>query len=85
MFSFGEVIALMAFACVLFMCGVLVGGWLVFKGKNSVPGESFIGGIPKGEAYTIPDGSENLMEEAEKSVMERTEAFLKRFVEGGNK
>jgi len=79
MFDFGEVIALMSFAGVLVMAGVFLGGWLVFKSK-AAPGESFIGGAPKGAVFTIPDAADDL--DAEKSILDKSKDFLKIF-EGG--
>lgn len=85
MFELKEVIAVMAFGGALVMAGVFAGAWVSFKSKNSVPGESFLGGSPKGAVFTIPDASEELDNGngAEKSVLERTEEFLKAF--GGDK
>lgn len=80
MFNFGEVIALMSFACLLVMAGVFLGGWLVFKSRNATQGENFIGGAPKGTVFTIPDTPEEIPEE---SIIERGKEFLKVF--GGNK
>jgi len=65
------------------LVGALVGGWLVFKSKTAVPGESFLGGIPKGEVYSIPDApkaAEFPEEEesvAQENVLTRTQKFLK--------
>ena len=83
MFNFGEVIALMSFAGVLVMAGVFLGGWLVFKSK-AAPGESFIGGVPKGTVFTIPDAAEEIESEAEKNILDKSKDFLKMF-EGGSK
>ncbi len=55
MFSLMEVIALMCFGAVLLMVGVMVGGWLVYKSRNAVPGERLFGGVPKGEVFTMKD------------------------------
>lgn len=82
MFNFGEVIALMSFACLLVMAGVFLGGWLVFKSK-ATQGESFIGGAPKGTVFTIPDAAEDDLD-AEKNILDKSKDFLKIF-EGGSK
>lgn len=85
MFELGEVIALMCFGAALVIIGVMLGGWIMFKSKNAVPGENFIGGAPKGEVFTLPDTvKEDLDEDAKKGMLERTEQFLKVF-EGGGK
>lgn len=82
MFTFNQVLILMIFMVVVALVCIFAGGWLVFKGKNAVQGEGFLTGIPKGEVFRIPDASEDLENEAEKSVLERTEKFLKNFAGG---
>lgn len=76
----------MVFGAVVALLGVVVGGWLVFKSKSSLPGERLFGGVPRGEVFTIPDPAdvpENPEDdEVRKTVMERTGKFLKQF-EGG--
>jgi len=79
MFELKEVIAVMAFGGALVMAGVFAGAWVSFKSKNSVPGESFLGGSPKGAVFTIPDAPEDI---SEQGVIDRTKDFLKMF-EGG--
>ena len=54
----------------------------MFKSKMAVPGESFVGGIPKGEVYSIPDAlkaAEFPEEEsvAQENVLARAQKFLK--------
>ena len=72
-----------AAALVVALLGVFVGAWLVFKVKMAVPGESFLGGVPKGEVYSIPDALEaaEFPEEeesvAQKNVLTRTQDFLR--------
>ncbi len=83
MFNFGEVIALMSFAGVLVMAGVFLGGWLVFKSK-ATQGEKFLGGVPKGTVFTIPDAAEEIETEAEKNILDKSKDFLKIFG-GGSK
>jgi len=91
MFTFNQVLILLAVVFGISICAGMFCAWLVFKAKNAVPGERLIGGVPKGTVFTIPDASEELDnglvvandKEAEKSVLERTEEFLKAF--GGDK
>jgi hypothetical protein len=83
MFDFGEVVALMSFAGVLVMAGVFLGGWLVFKSRNATQGEKFLGGVPNGTVFTIPDAAEDDLD-AEKSILDKSKDFLKIF-EGGSK
>lgn len=63
------------------LLGVLVGGWLVFKGKSPLPNEPFIGRAPKGEVFNVNTGDgEEFPEEtnvAEEHVLKRAETFLK--------
>ena len=63
---------LMALVC------ILVGAGIMFKGKTAVPGERFIGGVPKGEVYSIPDALDAPDEpgEEEKGILAKTERFL---------
>ncbi len=80
MFDLLEVIGLMVISAGLFAGGVLLGGWVGFKFKNSVPGENFIGGVPDGEVFTMKDEIDGLDEEenpAKKSILARTEQFIK--------
>jgi len=78
-----QVLLLIGCGVIVALLGVFVGGWLVFKSKMAVPGESFVGGIPKGEVYSIPDAlkaAEFPEEEesvAQENVLTRTQKFLK--------
>jgi len=76
-----QILILIGCGVVVALLGIFVGAWLVFKSKMAVPGESFFGGIPKGEVYTIPDALEaaEFPEEeskAQENVLKRTEQFL---------
>lgn len=56
---------------------VVVGAYLMFKGKTAVPGERFFGGPPKGQVFTIPEAEETEeFPDAEKKVLERTMQFM---------
>ena len=60
---------------------VLVGAWVMFKGKSTQP-ETFLGKQPKGEAFTIDaDETEEFpgAEEssAEEHILKKTGEFLK--------
>ena len=66
--------ALMAIIC------MLVGAYVMFKGKTSLPGERFIGGAPKGQAFTIPEAAEvSDIPESEEKILEKANKFLKIF------
>jgi hypothetical protein len=65
---------------VITVVSALVGAYLMFKGAKAVPGEGFLGRVPKGQVFSIPeakDGDE--FPEDEKQVLEKTEKFLKLF------
>jgi hypothetical protein len=66
---------IMALLCVMF------GAYLMFKGTRSAPGEKFLGGVPKGEVFTISEaeGAPDEPGEEEKSILEKTEKFLGMF------
>jgi hypothetical protein len=83
--TFGQGIAVIVVIAAAGMVGVMIGAFIVFRTKTAVPGENFIGGVPKGEAFTISD--ENAQESPEVPLMERTNSFLKTFIDrhtGGN-
>jgi len=75
-----EAIGLLLLGAFLLFCGVMLGGWLVFKSKAG-PGEGFIR-TPKGEAFVIPgegvaeDNSEE-PNKAEANALKRSMQFLK--------
>jgi hypothetical protein len=41
---------------VIALSGVIVGSWIMFRGKSSQPNEKFLGGQAKGEVFSISDG-----------------------------
>ncbi|MFH1562026.1 MAG: hypothetical protein ABIF11_01210 [Nitrospirota bacterium] len=76
------ILIIFALSSFITMLGVLIGGWLVFKSKSSVPNETFLGKAPKGEVFSITDGLDEapFPEEPskdEKKILERTNKFLK--------
>ncbi|MCK9432664.1 MAG: hypothetical protein M0R00_06875 [Candidatus Omnitrophica bacterium] len=62
---------------------VIVGGWLMFKGKAG-PGEGFVR-TPKGQVFSIPDAeqAEDFPAESETAVAERSKKFLDGLLGGG--
>ena len=69
---------------VITLLGVVVGSWIMFRGKSSQPNEKFLGGQAKGEVFSISDGLDEPefpgAEEptkAEKQLLKRTGDFLK--------
>ena len=87
MFEILDVLIFILVGALLFAGGVFTGGWMAFKFKNAVQGENFLGGVPKGEVFTMKDEMDALMDEeqnqAEKDVLARTKKFLKA-LGGGN-
>ena len=63
----------------LTILSAVVGAYLMFKGIKSVPGEKFLGGVPKGQVFSIPevDDIPESPEGEEKAVLKNTEKFLK--------
>lgn len=87
MFEILDVLIFTLVGALIFAGGVFTGGWMAFKFKNAVQGENFLGGVPKGEVFTMKDEMDALMDEeqnqAEKDVLARTKKFLKA-LGGGN-
>jgi hypothetical protein len=63
---------------VITVVSALVGAYLMFKGAKAVPGEGFLGGVPKGQVFSIPE-AKDAEEFPEEQVLEKTEKFLKLF------
>jgi hypothetical protein len=67
---------------IITLLGVVVGSWIMFRGKSSQPNEKFLGGQAKGEVFSVPD-VDDLAEfpgepsKDEEHLLEKTEAFLK--------
>jgi len=83
MFTFNQALILLAVVFGISLCFGLFCGWLVFKSRNATQGEKFLGGVPKGTVFTIPDAAEDDLD-AEKSILDKSKDFLKIF-EGGSK
>ena len=76
--NFGELLGIIAGAMVMTWVSILIGAYVMFKGKSSVPGEKFLGGAPKGQVFTIPEAVEGAeFPEVEQNVLKKTEEFLK--------
>ena len=79
-------VILMMLVCVLTVLGsVLLGAYVMFKGKTSVPGERFIGGAPKGQVFTISEAEEtpDFPDEVEQNILAKTTKFLNVLGAGG--
>lgn len=67
---------------VITLFGVIIGSWIMFKGKSTQPNEKFLGGQAKGEVFSIPD-VDDLAEfpgepsKDEEHILKKTGEFLK--------
>jgi len=62
---------------------ILIGAFITFRSYNAKEGERFLGGVPKGKVFTIPevDNAEEFPMN-EETLINKTKDFLKVF--GGN-
>jgi hypothetical protein len=69
---------------VIALVSSMVGAFIMFRGKNSIEGSKFLGGVPKGEVFTVKevDNAQEFPKE-EEGILERTERFLNQFNPGG--
>jgi hypothetical protein len=67
------------FGVLLSIICFFLGGWLVFKSKNAVPGEKFLGGVPEGEVFHLPETNDEEFPETPQEMLERTSSFLQSF------
>ena len=74
-------ILLIGFGVFVSLISMLIGAYVMFKGKTSLPGENFIGGAPKGAVFSIPEASdvENLPDGNKDHVLEKAAKFLSVF------
>ena len=68
-----ETIGLVLLGAVLTLFGVLFGAFITFKSTRAVPGERFLGGVPKGAIFNIEEPTEEFPED---KVLAKTEKFL---------
>jgi len=79
-----QIIALISVGAVVAILGGLFGAFIMFRGSRAVPGERFIGGIPDGQVFSIPDVEEEPERNpAQERVMARLGQFMGQF--GGGK
>lgn len=71
-----EILGLIAVGVGFTLLSVLVGAYVVFRATRAVPGEGFLGGVPKGQVFSIPETTEEFPD-AEAGVLAKTEKFLK--------
>ena len=75
------ILAFMFFSAFVSAGLMFLGAWVMFKGK-ATQGEGFIR-EPKGDVFRIPDETEDFPGgEAEKSIIGKTNNFLKQFTGG---
>jgi hypothetical protein len=62
------------------LISVVVGAGVMFRGMSVITGRGFLGGVPKGKVFTIPEVDEaQEFPEAERSILEKTSEFLNKF------
>ena len=78
-----DVLILMGSVGLMIILAVFVGAYVTFKAARAVPGERFLGGVPKGQMFTLSEADEaQEFPDAEGKVLERTEQFLKTLAGG---
>lgn len=88
MISFWQLIVVLALTIVAVMVSIIVGAYLMYKGKTAIPGERFFGGVPDGEVFSMEDAkTEEFPEELSvraterQTVLDNTKRFLDAFAE----
>ena len=73
-----EILAAVCIGALMAVICFLAGGWLVFKTRNAVQGESLFGGVPKGQVFSVKDDTDRQEEpDPETIITERNIQFLK--------
>jgi len=88
MITFTQSLILMGVSVLLAMACVLVGAFVMFRGRR-MPGEGFFK-EPKGMVFTIPEGEEarafpSEPGDEEKTILKNTERFLEKLGGGDEK
>jgi hypothetical protein len=75
--SIWQVAGVMGIGALIAVICVVLGSYISFKSAHAVPGEGFLGGVPKGQVFTIPE-AESVPEgpSDEQAVLAKTERFL---------
>lgn len=73
-----DMLIIMACGMVMAVVCIVIGAFIMYKGKTSVPGETFLGGVPKGQVFSIPE-AEEVGEQPNERILEKTEKFLSIF------
>jgi hypothetical protein len=81
-FTIIEVLTLVAGGAILALLCVMVGAFIMFRGRSNAPGPSFLTGtVPKGQVFSVADAMDSPdfpeQTEAEASILKKTERFLK--------
>jgi hypothetical protein len=83
--SVWAILGFIGFGAFIIVAGIVVGAFLVFKTFNARPGEGLLGGVPKGQVFSIPDPLDGQEEEnLEANLLKRTSQFLSSFGGGKN-
>ena len=78
MIQLWDIIIIFGCAMIMSVVCMLLGAYIMFKGRNAVPGEGFLGGVPKGQVFTMPE-ADNIEDLPETDVLKNTEKFLNLF------
>ena len=77
MINIWDVLIVLGSGALIAVICVLIGAFVMFRGRSGI-GEKFIGGVPKGQVFTIPEETEEFPD-AEENVLQKTAQFLKVF------
>jgi hypothetical protein len=62
------------------MICVFVGAYIMFKGRNAIPGERFLGSVPKGQVFSVPEAEgAGEFPDSDEDILKRTNRFLNMF------
>lgn len=76
--SLVELLIVVTVVVLIVVVAIGIGAFLMYRGVAARPGESFLGRVPKGQVFSIAEGTEEFPEnEAEKTVLKKTNDFLK--------
>jgi len=73
-----DMLIIMACGMIMAVICMIIGAFIMYKGKSSVPGEQFLGGVPKGQVFSIPEAVD-IEDQPNDRILEKTEKFLSIF------
>ena len=78
------IMAIIAVSMMMALICVVIGAFIMFKGKSAISGEGFFGHVPKGQVFSIPEAEEGQEFPEDEKMMDKTKRFLENFALGGN-